>query len=473
MPDIPNAAEPTRSSDRLPRFIKFLPAILLLIFILTFGGVLTALEFWYKSLESQIERAHASLREQGLPVTLKDLDAWYTAVPKSENGALIYQEAFASLEQLDPNAERLESLYKRTDSMGRIADFPSEHADAVRRYVAEAAPVLELLDEAATYPRYRFPMDLSLLPWVEMPHLAKLRDLLRLRHIATEASVMQGDTQGAVEHHVGALAIQASLVNEPVFISQMLRVTSTQRSCAALERLLVHAQLDERQLAMLDSAYAAVAHPESVRRIFVADYCLVSSVTRAAYDGSLRPPDEDIRKIVAKLQAHSWPLRDFESLLDECYVHNAFLSNIPDPEPEWSALLRKARSLDRPKFRTWSALDSRSPNLYMSVRSVATEAGFLAAARAAIAVERYQVVHGALPPVLDDCVPNFLASLPEDLYDGTPIRYSRQENGYIVYSIGEDLVDNGGLKVQRDKSGNRVQNESGDYLGDFSLVVQR
>jgi hypothetical protein len=237
--------------------------------------------------------------------------------------------------------------------------------------------------------------------------------------------------------------------------------------------LLVHAQLDERQLAMLDSAYAAVAHPESVRRIFVADYCLVSSVTRAAYDGSLRPPDEDIRKIVAKLQAHSWPLRDFESLLDECYVHNAFLSNIPDPEPEWSALLRKARSLDRPKFRTWSALDSRSPNLYMSVRSVATEAGFLAAARAAIAVERYQVVHGALPPVLDDCVPNFLASLPEDPYDGTPIRYSRQENGYIVYSIGEDLVDNGGLKVQRDKSGNRVQNESGDYLGDFSLVVQR
>jgi hypothetical protein len=75
--------------------------------------------------------------------------------------------------------------------------------------------------------------------------------------------------------------------------------------------------------------------------------------------------------------------------------------------------------------------------------------------------------------VLDDCVPNFLASLPEDPYDGTPIRYSRQENGYIVYSIGEDLVDNGGLKVQRDKSGNRVQNESGDYLGDFSLVVQR
>lgn len=473
MPDFPSAAVPVLAPVRHRRILGVLVVVLLLLFVLALGIVLTALEFWYKSLESQVERAHASLREQGLPVTLKDLDAWYTAVPESENGALIYQEAFTSLEQLDPNAERLESLYKRSGSVSPIADFPQDHSDAVRRYVAEAAPVLDLLDEAAAYPRSRFPMDLSLLPWVEMPHLAKLRDLIRLRYIATEASVMQGDTQGAVEHHVGALAIQASLVNEPVFISQMLRLTSTQRSCAALERLLVHAQLDEPQLAMLDSAYAAAAHPEALRRIFVADYCLVSNVTRAAYDGSLRPPDEDIRKIVAKLQAHPWPLRDFESLLDECYVHNAFLPNIPGPEPEWPASLRMARSLDRPKFRTWGVLDSRTPNLYLCVRAVAVEAGFLAAARAAIAVERYQVVHGALPQLLDDCVPNFMTSLPEDPYDGKPIRYSRQEKGYIVYSIGEDLVDNGGKKVQRDKSGNRVHNESGDYLGDFSLVVQR
>jgi len=61
----------------------------------------------------------------------------------------------------------------------------------------------------------------------------------------------------------------------------------------------------------------------------------------------------------------------------------------------------------------------------------------------AIAIERYRNVYGRIPEHIEDLVPSFLESIPLDPFDGRPLRYLPNGNGYAVYSIGENLRDDG------------------------------
>ena len=51
---------------------------------------------------------------------------------------------------------------------------------------------------------------------------------------------------------------------------------------------------------------------------------------------------------------------------------------------------------------------------------------------------------GDLPAYLDVLVPQFLANVPLDPFDGQPLRFKRLDQGYVVYSIGRDGRDGGG-----------------------------
>lgn len=64
------------------------------------------------------------------------------------------------------------------------------------------------------------------------------------------------------------------------------------------------------------------------------------------------------------------------------------------------------------------------------------------ATRLTVACRAYEVAHGTLPDSLEDLVPEFMAEVPADPFDGKPFRYLREKG--IVYSVGIDLKDSGG-----------------------------
>lgn len=48
------------------------------------------------------------------------------------------------------------------------------------------------------------------------------------------------------------------------------------------------------------------------------------------------------------------------------------------------------------------------------------------------------------PVTLAELVPRYCDGIPQDPFDGEPLRYRHLERGYVVYSIGPDETDDGG-----------------------------
>jgi len=66
----------------------------------------------------------------------------------------------------------------------------------------------------------------------------------------------------------------------------------------------------------------------------------------------------------------------------------------------------------------------------------------VAATRAIVALKAFKMKTGRLPKALDELVPEYLAAVPLDDFDGKPLRYSPEKK--ILYSVGKDLKDVGG-----------------------------
>ena len=63
----------------------------------------------------------------------------------------------------------------------------------------------------------------------------------------------------------------------------------------------------------------------------------------------------------------------------------------------------------------------------------------------ALALARYRRDQGGYPEHLDALVPEYLAALPPDRYDGLPLKYIlRDGRSPVLYSIGADRIDNNG-----------------------------
>lgn len=67
---------------------------------------------------------------------------------------------------------------------------------------------------------------------------------------------------------------------------------------------------------------------------------------------------------------------------------------------------------------------------------------YVKATRLLLACKCYKEDRGRLPDCLEDLVPEYIPEVPEDPFDGKPLRYSASNK--IIYSVGEDLRDSGG-----------------------------
>jgi hypothetical protein len=98
------------------------------------------------------------------------------------------------------------------------------------------------------------------------------------------------------------------------------------------------------------------------------------------------------------------------------------------------------------EFRSWRCF---ATSLILPSNSKAASRAFRVKAQcniavAAIALKRYHLRHKKYPNNLGELVPEFVSDVPIDYIDGQPLRYRRDGDQFVLWSIGPDGKDDGG-----------------------------
>jgi hypothetical protein len=406
---------------------------------------------------AEFHRRIAAIRAAGFPVTGEELNAWYPWPQAGDNAADWITGAATLLRKLAQEEGRpLEALLRRMgDRLRPTEPLPPDLKASWEQYVRDNAKALESLHAPATVAESRYPLDFSAVPGgVLMPHLSGVGDSCRLLCLEAIVRAEDQDADGTAKAVETIVHVAQSLEKEPTVVSCLVRMVNANAGVVALERALNRVRFTEGQLARLQEAFQDLRPDEGLRRGLAGNRCMLLPVfekpqilDRQVFD-SLPP--------VPLLEAYSalgLSAREgiiFLDYMDEC-LRIAQLPAFEQPAAIEAAetglrhrkgiLLRQARYM---------------PEL---IRRVTQEGVWSGLAVTALAVERYRLARGGLPQALDQLVPDYLAAVPQDPFDGTPLRYQRTDRGFLVYSVGEDGKDDGGKE-----RGAEGQGESYDLL---------
>lgn len=356
--------------------------------------------------------------------------------------------------------------------------------------VADERPITELLRQAAAYPAIDFHLDYGNGPFADTPYI---RPLVYSGHmLATEAvyDLHQGDVASAVTNISAMLALVNGLQDERLLIFQEVRIYMTWITANANWELLQSTNLNDSQLALLQSCWERLEFIRATENAFLMErarsesefmkmqtsdeyfnkeansaqpsYVDWSDGLHDGLDGLM----EQAKFACAKSMFHaSWIYSDELRMLED---DQNILETIRTAEtnrffnPAYRDMLKQlgARAMHKPNdwfarsddfgfhdtfadaFHAMFELNGGERNpVSLTMGSEATRRMVITA----IALKRYQLKHGNYPKSLSDLTPEFISNIPQDPVDGKPLRYRFKADGnFLLYSIGENGKDDGG-----------------------------
>jgi hypothetical protein len=414
--------------------------LVVLAFVLLLGGFIA----WNLATPEQDARVIA-IRQKGYPASLRELDDWYTHIPDSQNAALIFTNAFA--QPAFNNAFGDDWVPTRGHLIGE--DGRAELSDVL----ATNQALLDLLHSAAALTNSRYPIDLKQGFQLLLPYLPKVKASAQLLTAEALFDASNGEIEKALDALRAAGAVADSLAEEPLIISQLVRIADWAIISKRCELLLNGATLSDQQLKTLQSLTQDAEKPSAMLRGLAGEraghlaFFTGSPESMYVFGNVASPPSLKDRlraSLFMGLLKSTGLLRKDRNFYLDVMATNIAAAEAPFPERLTLAQQANSAALSPPnRFMIFSRL--MLPALGKTIQRDGDHAARIRTAQTAIAVELFRRAHnGELPTDLNELVPTFLPSLPRDPFDGEPLRFKRRSSGYVVYSIGRDLRDDGG-----------------------------
>jgi hypothetical protein len=392
-----------------------------------------------------------AIRKKGYPATLAELDAWYQPVPDSENAALRYLEAFA----LPAFVEKPGETFMTSSWPSRGRSLTERDRSELMDLVTEDQVALHLLHAAQAFTRSRYPIDLKQGAVTLLPHLAKLKRAVSLLTSEAVLDAADGKTEDATQAMVAAGHAADSVADEPVLISQLLRMACWGIIESRLERVLSLTTLQDGQLALLQKMFSDAKRPQALVCGLVGEQANgVAFFYERKQQKELFPAPSS--RSAARWQQLQTPV--FIGLLkmtglfqkDKAFYFDALATNIATAELPFPDRVKQSQvtaSMLPPGNRFYIISRIILPALLKAFTRDADAVARLRTAQSVLAVERFRLTHGHdLPATLGELVPSYLAFVPMDPYDGKPLHFKKWDSRYVIYSIGSDGNDDGGVE---------------------------
>ncbi len=413
------------------------------------------LVMFVQSRNSSWQRYSAQLEANGEPLTFKDVQARRSPQPVTNTIAEVVTRVADAVQKDQSRIPH--GIYGLRDGP-KINFFDGLDADTIelsRQYLASKLPILTELDTLNGLETGRFEVDFDC-PAIEIfdsyiDKLPAVRPVARLLYLQSTLQLIDGDTDDASAIITRLLDAVSHLADEPSFIAHLIHIAAADWALHALEDILRVTSINDDSLRQIDAAFTNYITAHSMkwvlwgeRAIFI-ELCDQMPTRTNVVD--------DVASIVFALERQQG---------------TNLLSQLIDANDEPAALLAANKLLKLeiqkiPKTHVFTGMIFPPMPRYVELHL--KNLAVIYAARIAIAAERYRLVEGRLPEGLEQLVPLYLSEIPIDPFDALPMKFSQNESGIIIYSVGENGVDDGGL-VSRDKDHKRAL-DCGFRLFDF------
>ena len=405
-----------------------------------------------------LQRRLESIRAQGHPVTLEELDDGDTPPADVDNAADLYLEAFDFITLWDSRADANMPVGYKLRQLPRTTPLTPDLKGGIEKRLAESSETLALLHEAATLPYWRYASELhkglpEFLPWQRETRSAAFVLQLEAIYLADI-----GDVDQALRSAASGMALARS--PDSNFINgELFQAAIYELGIDATAYVLNRVRCNESQLVRISETIARKDYRADLRRAIVAERC--SGI--AIFQGTV-PVDAETFSWGQDGPAVTWlsPLRtlgvlqrDALSYLD---IFQASLDSLTGPTPE---VLLKAKDLDA-SLSSSGGMFSQAWTRIMPIliQAYIKREAYRSTALTGVAVERYRLAHGDLPESLAQLVPTCIDEVPIDPYGGEPLLYRRLDPGFVVYSIGINGKDDGGEERASPKRGRSEERSS-------------
>lgn len=450
--------------------VAFLTPGLLLVLVLVGSFV-----FWRVSNSRKIRKEEAAIQQRGEPLTLEDLARNYGEVPKAENAAVLMLDLWESeaperwrafrngerkLPELpatkyDPAVPLVGSQARRVP---RDQPLSAESRSATESLLAERAAHLEAVRAALLRPKARFPIRWGDGYLTLLPHLAVIKGEARLLQLESVLATDRGEVSRALKALENLSRLTGLLAEEPILISQLVRIACAHILLEGLERLLNQATLSASELRQAEAMLQSLDLQKSLSPTLQTERVMALSIFNLSSEAwaALGNEDQQGSEGSASSQDGAGMAMRLMRLLGVVDVDRRFMLETLGQAIAWSEegtpeSLRRTEDLLEDVGKQVKQFPPKifSGMLLPALSKAATKfAQFEARRRAALtalAIEQYRLEHqGQLPDTLAAVRSAPAAELRLDPFDGQPLRFRKLPKGFVVYSVGSDRTDEEG-----------------------------
>jgi hypothetical protein len=460
------------------------------IFLVVFTGI------WLVTIhvqpENEVEAYKKLLREKGERLEISEVLP--PPVPPESNSVNAVEDAFR---MFGSSTENVPDAMKMVAPGRALVGWmqPNVHGydftnswDDFAADIAPDRPAIELLHQVLDRPELDFQLDYKKGAELSLSHLASLKRSAQKLETAVVLDLHNGDTGGAATNILTMLGLVQRNASEGLLISHLVRIAITAIAVAPTWELLQVTNVTDAQLAAVQKGWAKMDFLSDATNSFVMerawgmDEIKKARASHEAFDKVYGPAASLSSSGGSSASVWDWP-PDWEAITER----PRFAVGEVMWRSSWSysdelrmlkgdqIILETLRTMQTNQSQFYKAdYDAMIARLSSLGISNAGEAFFHAlnipdmgeyfggnigsavlrmlrietACRVvvtAIALKRFQLQHGKLPETLAELTPEFIPSVPIDMYDGKPLRYHpNADRTYLLYSVGEDGTDDGG-----------------------------
>lgn len=388
----------------------------------------------------KLKEVMSRLEDDGRPMTSQEVIP--EVVPDTENAALVYEAVSRILKSAKVNGDSAFATLERLLSEENVTQ---DQAEMEKQFleVLEQEQVRQafLLLQHATHKKFCvYDLDYSKGAGLLLPHISELMSLSRILCAGVTMKLERGDVSAAWDDALTALRFANALEDEPLLISQLVRLRMFLNAAEVLQRVAVQVPPNEEQLREAVDLLSSFDDMTPLIRALDGERLLFGGWVFGLSREELRRTTVlggDDPSVTLQLVTTLTPLMRYDEaryleVMHTLTRHVQEMTAVPPAEMEESLMEGV------PFFCIFTRM------LVPAVSSVQeTYLEMVATARvmqAGMVLSQQARATGVLPQDLT----NLQGEMLIDPFTGEPLKFIPGPNGFVLYSVGKNRVDDGG-----------------------------